>query len=328
MNYKRMGKKSIVVVISTVLVMCLMFGIFISANADDGQKKNSEPISLKIGEIYNFYEFLLYIGYVNEGLTFFSSNPNVAKVDSDGIVTALSEGSATITAKRNDVYLQDSCLVTVNTSDPQIDDINDVNPTGITMTLIDKDGTVSFLIYDRLIDGGLYIDGNEISNCLYTVVTSSDGRDYIILSKELVKTLSDDKVHAVKILINDVIFREFRTRFLSPPKVSSGATGQTTDTTTTYTTTTAGTAATTDTTTSAGTATTTDTTTTAAATTTADATSTVNTTSTGNTTLTNDSNNTTKVSAAKTKDDIPAILVVMAILSVTTIGLTIYRHKN
>ena len=57
--------------------------------------------------------------HVNDNLTYTSSDPNVATVDADGLVTAVGDGSATITAETYNGK-QAECLVTVSDVPAQV----------------------------------------------------------------------------------------------------------------------------------------------------------------------------------------------------------------
>ena len=53
-----------------------------------------------------------------------SSNPDIATVDENGLITALSEGNTIVTARSADGNCEASCLVTVTSVDDSVDSID------------------------------------------------------------------------------------------------------------------------------------------------------------------------------------------------------------
>lgn len=80
---------------------------------------NQNKLSLKAaGESYQLTATISPANATNKGVTYKSSNPKVATVSDSGIVTAVANGSATITVTTNDGGKTATCTVTVSIPEP------------------------------------------------------------------------------------------------------------------------------------------------------------------------------------------------------------------
>ena len=93
----------------------------ISASADNnvvinvtGISLNSTSASLRVGETQQLTATVVPADATNQNVSWSSSNPAIATVSSAGLVTAIGEGTATITATAEDGGFSASCVVTVN----------------------------------------------------------------------------------------------------------------------------------------------------------------------------------------------------------------------
>lgn len=73
-------------------------------------------LSLTVGQTFNLTEEVLPSDATNKSVTWSRSVADFATVDQNGLVTAVSEGTVTITATTNDGGFTDSCVVTVQES--------------------------------------------------------------------------------------------------------------------------------------------------------------------------------------------------------------------
>lgn len=85
-------------------------------------KLNVTELSMGIGETYQLTAETLPSNATNRSVVWESSNPEIVTVDDNGMLTALSYGTATIVAKSADGNCEATCLVTVN-SEAGIDDV-------------------------------------------------------------------------------------------------------------------------------------------------------------------------------------------------------------
>lgn len=102
-------KKSLLFALSTALVI---------TGCGGGVKISGDDIELGLGQTYE----LKVSGAEKEALTFTSKDPNIASVDSDGVVTGLGDGVTVITAQAGDKY--DNIGVVVGTGVAQYVDVN------------------------------------------------------------------------------------------------------------------------------------------------------------------------------------------------------------
>ena len=80
------------------------------------------------GEVFFITPTITPVDAVDKSVTWSSSNPSIATVDSNGKVTALREGVVTITATTNDGGLKATCIVNVDNSGSTIDVYRLYNP--------------------------------------------------------------------------------------------------------------------------------------------------------------------------------------------------------
>ena len=88
-------------------------GPYIIAVPVTGVTLNQTTVNLMAGDILQLTATVLPANATNKGVTWFSSNPSCATVDSSGLITAVSAGSATITVRTADGNIIDTCAVTV-----------------------------------------------------------------------------------------------------------------------------------------------------------------------------------------------------------------------
>mgnify|MGYP003292886519 CR=1 FL=1 len=97
---------------------------------------------VKVGETLTIGTDVGPIDAQNKTLTWTSSDPSVATVNQNGVVTGIKEGTASITATSNDnPSVSGTCTIFVEGS------IDDVEPTSITINLSKVDGSISGLPY-------------------------------------------------------------------------------------------------------------------------------------------------------------------------------------
>ena len=112
---------------------------------------NTSGVKLnQVGDVYQLKANVLPINAINKSVTWISSNPSVATVDNAGLVTALANGTTTITAKTVDGGYTASCTVTVNIETTSNNAGNSsgsnnsgggsVTPTSYTISISDTDG--------------------------------------------------------------------------------------------------------------------------------------------------------------------------------------------
>ncbi len=78
-----------------------------------------ESVELSVGDTYTVCADVYPTNYNDAALIWTSSDPEVASVDENGVGTALTEGTTTVTAQVSGTELQASCEVTVGTSVPE-----------------------------------------------------------------------------------------------------------------------------------------------------------------------------------------------------------------
>jgi uncharacterized protein YjdB len=94
--------------------------VTLAPQVDNGSKAvigvvlNKTAIDLDVGDTETLLATVLPSNAVNKNVTWSSSNTSIASVSSNGIVTAVSEGSATITVTTTDGRKTATCNVTVN----------------------------------------------------------------------------------------------------------------------------------------------------------------------------------------------------------------------
>ena len=76
---------------------------------------NSSSISLTVGETYQLEAIVMPTDATDKTVIWTSSNPDVATVNSDGLVTAVSNGTTIVTVKTTDGQKTTTCIVSVRT---------------------------------------------------------------------------------------------------------------------------------------------------------------------------------------------------------------------
>lgn len=82
-----------------------------------GVTLNKDKLSLKKGESENLIATVMPENASNKGVIWISSDPSIVTVDENGKITAIKEGTATITVITKEGELTDSCEVSVNLDD-------------------------------------------------------------------------------------------------------------------------------------------------------------------------------------------------------------------
>jgi len=128
---------------------------------------NKDNYDLKIGKSVKLNATVLPTNAYNLTVTFASSDTSIAVVDDTGLVTGVSVGQCTITAKTVDGGYEASCLLNVVSLDSEIDSEDNEHVTEVDVSEDDNDITKDF----KLTDGT-----NEITpvNGIYTISVSED----------------------------------------------------------------------------------------------------------------------------------------------------------
>lgn len=87
---------------------------------------NSHTLTLNIGETSKLTATILPDNATNKGVTWISSNTDVVTVSIDGLITAITKGSATITVITEDGNLSDICEVEVGSNGVNSPEINNI----------------------------------------------------------------------------------------------------------------------------------------------------------------------------------------------------------
>lgn len=85
-----------------------------------GVEVTPETLSLDKGDEYPLNHSISPSDATNKNVTWSSNKPSVATVDNNGVVTAVSKGSATITCTTQNGGLTDTCVVTVNETETPV----------------------------------------------------------------------------------------------------------------------------------------------------------------------------------------------------------------
>ena len=164
-----------------------------------GVMLNKKELSLTKGESETIKAVLSPNNATNNRVTWSSSNPNVAKVDNNGNIKALSAGKTTITVKTADGNKTASCIVTVTNVKVDVTDIK-LNVEELTITInnsktintiitptnatnknikwtssdnkiakVDNNGKVTGLSLGKAIITAQTEDGNKIARCEVTI---------------------------------------------------------------------------------------------------------------------------------------------------------------
>ncbi len=135
-------KKKVLSILITILALCTCMFTLTACGGNSTVEVtsitlNRSSVTLEIGDTVNLYETIYPSNATDKGVTWSSSNTSVATV-SNGIVTAISEGTATITAKTSNNKTA-TCYITVN---PQTIAVNSVS-LNITNETIEVGDTLS-----------------------------------------------------------------------------------------------------------------------------------------------------------------------------------------
>ncbi|MBO7377472.1 MAG: carbohydrate-binding domain-containing protein, partial [Clostridia bacterium] len=143
-----MSKKRLFICLA--LALCLAFAACTPGEQSDTPAKsvtlNYTELTLTVGESFTLTASVLPLKAQNKELEWTTSAPAIASIDG-GVVTALSEGAAIITAKTTDGKLEASCEVTVekvpdnaqNPDDPGGDDEPETPPVAVTGITLNYD---------------------------------------------------------------------------------------------------------------------------------------------------------------------------------------------
>lgn len=135
----------------------------------------TETLNLVVGNEGSVYVSILPANADDLTYTLISSNPEVATVDEEGLVTAKAEGQATITVKTNDGEKTDTCLVTVSALEIPVESVELECEETIEMKIGDKltlkaHGMPENATKDRAVEWALHDSEDEI------LAVYSDGR--------------------------------------------------------------------------------------------------------------------------------------------------------
>lgn len=103
----------------------------VKAVAVRGLELSMSSLSISIGDTYLLKATIIPANAANPTIEWASSNNNIASVDSWGLITAIQEGTATITAATVDGNATDKCIVTVT---PTVAGVS-VTPKNISLTV-------------------------------------------------------------------------------------------------------------------------------------------------------------------------------------------------
>ena len=108
---------------------------------------NKKQVTLKRGQTQQLLAAVFPDDVTNRNITFTSNNEDVATV-TNGVITAVSAGTATITVKTNDGNYTDTCTVTV--TEEQVDDILqvtgiDLDKTAVTLKVGETEPLVPYI---------------------------------------------------------------------------------------------------------------------------------------------------------------------------------------
>lgn len=186
-----------------------------------GISLNYKSANLRIGDTCLLSAVITPSNAANTSVAWSSSNPAVASVSSTGIVTALSTGTATITATTADGSHTASCIVNVqsefNILKEYILTYGAVNTDGNKFIKYDQDGLTYAIVYDstaqtfKFINSGTMTtsEGVSAANALTLIVKESDTKKgditFIILIESTLggKTIATTELS--KITSNDDI---------------------------------------------------------------------------------------------------------------------------
>jgi uncharacterized protein YjdB len=157
-----------------------------------GVTLNKNSATLTVGENETLIAGVIPANATNQNLTWSSNNSSVAIVDSNGRITAVSAGTATITVRTADGNHAFTCTVTVNpitdaeppsiTSHPQSDATYNHNATATALSVaasVGDGGTLSYQWFSNTTNstsGGTLISG--ATGTTYTPLTSAVGTLY------------------------------------------------------------------------------------------------------------------------------------------------------
>ena len=116
----------------------------------EGVTLSQTEANLFVGETLALFATITPNNATNKTITWATSNNSVASVDSNGVITAVAEGTATITAKAGDK--EATCIVTVSI------------PDGVEQLTIDKSQSTVYDLHGRRVENpgkGIYIIGGK-----------------------------------------------------------------------------------------------------------------------------------------------------------------------
>ena len=207
-----------------------------------GVSLNKNTLNLFVGESEVLAAGIMPDTASNNSVTWASSNPGIATVSENGLVTAVSEGITSVIATTNDGGFKDTCEVTVNILIPvtavslnftnldlpvgQYDTLiativpNNATDKNVTwsssntnVATVDENGVITIIasgiaIIRATTDDGNYSDECIINSTINSVLTTQDNLTLRIypnpVGKELTINISDYQLSMAKILITDV----------------------------------------------------------------------------------------------------------------------------
>lgn len=153
-----------------------------------GVTLDKNTISLEEGETEQLTETVAPSNATDKSVTWTSSNTSVATVDSNGLVTAVSAGSATITVKTNDGNKTAACAVTVTAPVLTQYRLTDTMVAGKSYLISNGNSGSVYLLSNEangsrtlkgvaatVTDGIVSINGATAAKCLFACVETSAG---------------------------------------------------------------------------------------------------------------------------------------------------------
>ena len=167
---------------------------------------NKDELSLNVNNEETLTATVLPEDATDQSVTWTSSNDAVATVDQNGKVTAVAQGTATITVKTNDGGFEDSCAVTVSdvisyslAIDPATAEINALQSMEFSVILTTvKNGVTTESPVDATLSttelGGIEIDGNIVTGLesgTYTITAAYTPEGSTEITAEATITVKD-----------------------------------------------------------------------------------------------------------------------------------------
>ncbi|MBQ6902921.1 MAG: Ig domain-containing protein, partial [Lachnospiraceae bacterium] len=186
-----------------------------------------ETLSMVVGETEPLTATVMPANATNKNVSYTSSDPSVATVDANGVVTAVSPGNTTVTVTTADGNKTDTCLVTVTAAPTPVSDVSlnhdtlsmtvgdtetltaTVRPTNATnknvtyassdpaVATVDANGVVTALSPGTTTITVTTQDGNKTDTCLVTVAPAQNGQLLTVIDRRTDAEHTDKTAAAV-----------------------------------------------------------------------------------------------------------------------------------